>query len=364
MTHVRIKGFKIYRDRHGKMRCYHRATGNVIDLMKHPLGSVSFMAECQKIDSTNIKPRAGTLKSLIHACRSSPHYQGLKPKTHEFYEGAMEYLRPIDDTNLSDFTSGLIVRIRDKAHAKRGWHFANRVVTTLSMLFSWAEERGEMDSNPAEGIKRIPRPKDKERANRPWTDAERYTVLIEALPHVRATIGLMMFLGADPIDAITILKTQRKGNTIGYARTKTGEETVRAMPFVLRAIIRGHRHGADTIAANSAGNPWTKSGFDSTWAKLRGRLEQEGKIEKGLTLKGLRHTHASILGEMGMDDRTIGDALAQASEGMARWYSRDADRRKKLEDVTRQYDIEERKRRKNLSNLIKKVSNPKSGNLR
>jgi hypothetical protein len=27
MTHVRVKGFKIFKDRHGRMRCYHRATG-------------------------------------------------------------------------------------------------------------------------------------------------------------------------------------------------------------------------------------------------------------------------------------------------------------------------------------------------
>jgi len=39
MTHVRVKGFKIFKDRHGRMRCYHRATGHKIDLTKAPLGS-------------------------------------------------------------------------------------------------------------------------------------------------------------------------------------------------------------------------------------------------------------------------------------------------------------------------------------
>jgi hypothetical protein len=49
MTTVRIKGFKIFKDRHGRMRCYHRETGQKIDLVKAPLGSAAFFAECEKI---------------------------------------------------------------------------------------------------------------------------------------------------------------------------------------------------------------------------------------------------------------------------------------------------------------------------
>ena len=49
MTTVRIKGFKIFKDRHGRMRCYHRETGQKIDLVKAPLGSAAFFTECEKI---------------------------------------------------------------------------------------------------------------------------------------------------------------------------------------------------------------------------------------------------------------------------------------------------------------------------
>ena len=49
MTLVRIKGFKIFKDRHGRMRCYHRATGQKIDLTAAPIGSAAFLAECEKI---------------------------------------------------------------------------------------------------------------------------------------------------------------------------------------------------------------------------------------------------------------------------------------------------------------------------
>lgn len=38
MTYIRVKGFQIFTDRHGKSRCYHRVTRHKIDLNKAPLG--------------------------------------------------------------------------------------------------------------------------------------------------------------------------------------------------------------------------------------------------------------------------------------------------------------------------------------
>jgi len=49
MTVVRVKGFKIFKDRHGRERCYHRKTGERIDLTKAPMGE--FLAECARISA-------------------------------------------------------------------------------------------------------------------------------------------------------------------------------------------------------------------------------------------------------------------------------------------------------------------------
>lgn len=46
---VYVKGFKIFDDRHGKPRCYHRMSGTPVDLKKYPLGSVEFYDECHRI---------------------------------------------------------------------------------------------------------------------------------------------------------------------------------------------------------------------------------------------------------------------------------------------------------------------------
>jgi hypothetical protein len=75
MTIIRVKGFKIFRDRHGHLRCYHRETGIAIDLKKMPLGSAGFIAECAKIaalaDTQAAKEKPGTLGSLICDYRKS-----------------------------------------------------------------------------------------------------------------------------------------------------------------------------------------------------------------------------------------------------------------------------------------------------
>jgi hypothetical protein len=49
MTVIRVAGFKIFHDRHGHLRCYHRKTGVPVDLKKAPLGSAEFFAACAKI---------------------------------------------------------------------------------------------------------------------------------------------------------------------------------------------------------------------------------------------------------------------------------------------------------------------------
>ena len=78
------------------------------------------------------------------------------------------------------------------------------------------------------------------------------------------------------------------------------------------------------------------------------KLEEEKKVAAGLTLKGLRHTVATILAEMGYDERAIADVLGQKTTEMARHYSRRADRSRKVAGMVAQFDDELNKRRSKL----------------
>jgi integrase len=350
MTVVRVKGFQIFKDRHGRLRCYHRKSRVSVDFAKAPIGSADFLAECAKIaalaDAKAAKEKPGTLGLLICDYRKSPVFQDLASRTRADYQTHFDYLRLIADTPLVRFDRPLVVRIRDKAAASKGRRFGNYLKATLSVIFGWGRERGYLADNPASGIKAIRRQKGAPEANRPWSDQERDAVLDAAPPHIRPAIALMMFMGLGPKDTLTLPRNFAKGGEIATRRAKTGEPVFWPMPRQLAALLdQVPFHAATTLCANSRGLPWTLCGFRASWRTLRIRLEKDGRIGPGLTLYGLRHTVAVILRESGCDERTIADALGQKTIEMARHYAKGADLRGKMRGIVKSFDAELAKRR-------------------
>jgi integrase len=348
MTVLRIKGFQIFADRHGKMRCYHRKAKIPIDLTKAPLGSPEFFAECARIAelskvASTAKP--GTLGMLIADYRASSTFQDLAPRTRSDYQRAFDYLHPIADAGLTKFDRPLVVRIRDKA-AERGRRFANYVKAVLSIIFGWGIERGYLAANPAAQVKNIRRAKGAADANRPWSDAERHAVLDAAPAHLKPALALMMFTGLGPKDALRLPRSFYKGTEIATRRAKTGEPVFWPAPAPLQEVLSyGPGHDAVTLCVNSDGRPWTESGFRASWRPLRLHLERAGEIGPGLTLYGLRHTVAVILRECGFDERTIADALGQKTIEMARHYARGADLKPKMRSVVEAFERSVNERR-------------------
>ena len=98
MTIVRVKGFQIFKDRHGRPRCYHRKTRTPIDLNLCPLGSEAFFAECQRIadQMKTVAPKPGTFGLLVEAYRGSPAFSDLAPRTKANYLAVLDYLDPLE----------------------------------------------------------------------------------------------------------------------------------------------------------------------------------------------------------------------------------------------------------------------------
>jgi len=104
-------------------------------------------------------------------------------------------------------------------------------------------------------------------------------------------------------------------------------------------------HSAITLCATSQRKPWTVSGFRASWRPIKIKLEEEGSVQPGLTLKGLRHTVATILREMNMDYGTIANVLGQRTEAVVKHYSRRADMTKNTATAIKSF-AEEVNRRK------------------
>jgi hypothetical protein len=137
MTQVRVKGFKIFKDRHGKTRCYHRATGHKIDIEKSPIGSAEFFAECETIRAIAEAqkaqaPKAGTLGALVQTYFQTEHFQNLADATRRDYRKCADFLEPIKGTPIHVIDTPLVSGIHDKAAKKIGWRRANMVRTLLS----------------------------------------------------------------------------------------------------------------------------------------------------------------------------------------------------------------------------------------
>jgi len=334
--------------------------GVSINLTKHPIGSPAFLAECERIQTRNMPQpaRKGTLGAVITQYKQHSAFTGLAVRTQSDYNKQFDYLKPLHNVLLAEFDRPAIVQIRDKAESSKGWHFANYLTRTLSMLFTWSIDRGLCDDNPAGGITALPRPRTKKRANRRWTDSEIITVLSGCPEHLRAGLAIMLYAGLRPQDALQLPREAYRGDFIRTPTSKTGQEVANYALKPLRDILARETHNAPTLAANSYGKPWSYHGFSSVWREYRDELLKAGVIGEGLTLYGLRHTTATILREEGFDNRTIADYLGQSTESMARHYSRGADLEAKMQGVGKRMD-EAIIKRGNLSNRPAKVSNRK-----
>ena len=170
---------------------------------------------------------------------------------------------------------------------------------------------------------------------------------------MRVVLTLCAFTGLRKGDALTLTKAayDAESGWIAANTAKTGQKVQWPVIAPLRAILdAAPAHDAITLAATSKGRPWSVSGFDTAWQRLRTHLEAEGEIEPGLTLHGIRHSLAHVLAEQGFSLRTIADALGHSSENMARHYSRDADLTKKMGKVGKVLEIFEAKKATKVSN--------------
>lgn len=346
----KYKGWQIFRDKKPpfEWRAYHRKSREKIDCTKFEPYTLAFDVEVHRINElhkiTEAKP--GTLGMLIKKYRASPKFQKRAARTQSDYQKVFDWLRPIEDTGLERFSRSFVAKIRDKAELQRGFRFANYVRSVLSIIFNWGLEYDYVKENPVEAVSLAERPKTLRDANRPWTDAERETVL-GALPvQMSLPIGLMMFYGLDPQDALALPKTAVASAGIDTRRQKTGQPVY--LPIfepVADALAKAPKHDAITLCANSRGKPWTYNGFSTNWDKLKKKLEKEGLVQPGLTLKGLRHTVGTILAEMGKDNGTIALVLGHATEAMAKHYSRRADRTRQTTAAVADFEAELNKRK-------------------
>lgn len=335
---IRLQGIKRTTVK-GRTYYYHRATGKAI---KAEAGSAAFAEEVARLDKLAAagkdapKATPNTWGWLVELYRGSPEWLQLAPRTRKDYQSVFDYLdapeagkRGMRDLPLEHITGPSLMSLRDKTFAKRGRRMANYALVLISIVFNWGRPRGKCGANPAEDLPRIRRPRDARQVNRPWTDGELAAVLAAAPEQLKLAIALGAYVGLREGDALRLPWSAYDGEAIEWRQAKTGEIVWVPAHRELRTMLDGARRQGTIMVVNSWGSSFTDSGFRASFFKLIRKLAADGKVGKGLTFHGLRHTVATRLADAGADERTIMAVTGHATQQMVAGYTKTADRRRR-----------------------------------
>lgn len=304
-------------------------------------GTAEFIDELalieRKLKTSNALP--GTLGLLLASYRNSPAFTDLAPASRHGYGRMMNLLKPLDAMPLVELSSQFFAGLRDRVAAKHGRRQANYVMAVLSVAFEHGKEHGIVSENPVKGVKRVKRARDARSANRPWALHECRTVINNMPQHLRLPVALAMFTGLRKGDVLALTKSAIRDGKIWRSTNKTGQKvSIPVHPDLSDLLATAPRHDAVTIAATRKGNPWTESGFNSSFIKAMAALKRDGKIGDGLTFHGLRHTVGTLLVQAGYDLDTVRRWLGQKTLAMAIHYSESADTSDRMNQVIEELD--------------------------
>jgi integrase len=176
---------------------------------------------------------------------------------------------------------------------------ADRAVGTLSTVLAWAAQNGEIATNIAAGIGTLHRAN---RADKIWEDAH-WEAVKDVPVHIMRALELGKLTGLRLGDLLKLEWAHVGKNAIVMLTNKRKVRAAIPMYRDLRAFLDALPSGEGIILRNSKGDPWTDSGFKSSWrnAKPKGFdrhfHDLRGTCATWLAMKGLTDDEiAKILG--------------------------------------------------------------------
>jgi len=157
-------------------------------------------------------------------------------------------------------------------------------------------------------------------------------------PDLWYTAALALYTGQRQGDCLSMRWDQVSNNMIAVAQEKTRKRLAIPLHADLRKILAEMPRSAVTILTNTAGLPWTKDGFRTSWQKAIAEPKQvDGEPppawplrpikEEGLVFHGLRKSAVVFLLEAGCSDAEVA-AITGQSRAMVEHYGRQVSQRK------------------------------------
>jgi integrase len=271
----RIKGLKHYVEKKtGKTYYYHRKSGTRITA---PPNSAKFFEQMEAAEAGQTKrsdSKPGSFKLVMEHYRASHEFLGLQPETRKEYGRVMNQLSVIDTLVMAELNPPHIVEIRDRILKKRNRSFANKTLAIMSILFSYAIERGFANSNPVKLVKKIRRRSDAARKNRPWSKAELDEAISRAPPHIALPLMIGRWTGMREGDVLKLKKSDYDGQVIRCVTAKRQIAITIPVALPLANILNVQTpNDLDTICSTTRGTSWTNDGFKTSFFKFIRKLE-------------------------------------------------------------------------------------------
>jgi integrase len=305
---VRLRGVNTVRryrkDSSFALYHYHMATGRRLEGER---GSPEFIESYAAAERSVRERSKGTISDLIRRFEGTPElpnpdFDDMAASTKAEYRRKFKIIdgkwgsAPIVAFNDKQFRID-VINWRDQI-AKRGRREADNLVSALNRLGSWAFDRGEIDRNVLDNIKRVYH---SDRADILWLPEHVQAFTAKASPELIAALMLAMHTGQRQGDLRALPWSAYDGERITLRQSKrrkgTAPKTVSIRcTAALRAMLdkmANNKRGV-LILTTPAGRPWTKRYLNQKWNEV-----MEAAKLTDLHFHDLRGTAITMLAEAG-----------------------------------------------------------------
>lgn len=159
---------------------------------------------------------------------------------------------------------------------------ADKLLFSLSKVFSYAIADELIEKNPCTGIERLYTGSRRESV---WSAAQINAFRSGAAPHLLLPFEMALHTGQRQGDLLSLSWKEYDGIHLQFHQSKTDKRLKVKAHSRLKAMLDALPKDTLRILLNSRNRPWTKDGFKTSWGKECARL----KIE-GVTFHDLRGT--------------------------------------------------------------------------
>jgi integrase len=260
-------------------------------------GTPEFISLYHQAYASLLKPKPGTLMTLIAEFKASAEFRRLSPSSVRSY---LSYINLIED-EFGDLPLAALADRRIRGEFK-GWRdrFANTprkadyAWSTLSRILSFSKDRGLIASNPCEAGGRL---YSADRTDKIWRDEDVAGFLASAGSELALAMMLALWTGQRQGDLLRLSWSAYDGGQIRLRQSKTGRRVTVPAGEPLRILLDRTVRRCPLILATTRGKPWTSDGFRTSWSKACAKAGVTG-----LTFHDLR---GSAVVRLALADATV-----------------------------------------------------------